>query len=115
MGKGAETTIKNVIHCTILDITFVFLFWVVQYNTFAYSSVHGPRWFADSWDTMEHSELPLMQSLIKAQEPSGWMMWPVQAQRHHWTDASSVDGASTTVGIVKMQEWCARVNRLCVL
>ena len=56
-----------------------------------------------------------MLSLVKAQEPSGWTMWPVQAQSHPWIDASSVDGASKTVGIVKMQEWCARVNRLCVL
>ena len=36
---------------------------VVQYNTCAYSSVHRPRWCADSWDTMEQSELPQMQSL----------------------------------------------------
>ena len=66
--------------------------------------MHGPRWCADSWDTMEQSELPPMQSLPKAQEPSGWMMWPVMVQSHPWTDVPSVDGASTTVDIVKMQE-----------
>ena len=60
---------------------------------------------------MGPSELPPTQSLVKAQEPSGWMMWPVLVQRHHWADASSVDGASTTVGMVKMQEWCAKVGR----
>ena len=71
------------------------------------SSVHGPRWHADSWDTMEQSELPPMQSLAKAQEPSGWMMWPVMAQSHSWTGVYLMDGESTTVDIVKMQEWCA--------
>ena len=45
-----------------------------------------------------------MQSLAKAQEPSGWIMWPVLAQSHPWTNVPSMDGASTTVGIVKMQE-----------
>ena len=53
-----------------------------------------------------------MQSLVKAQEPSGWMMWPVLAQSHPWTDVPSVDGASTTVCMVKMQEWCAMVGRI---
>ena len=72
-------------------------------------SVHGFRWCADSWDTMEQSELPLMQSLAKAQEPSGWIMWLVLVQSHPWTDVPSMDGASTTVDIVKMQEWCAKV------
>ena len=52
-----------------------------------------------------------MLSLAKAVEPSGWMMWPVMAQSHPWTDVPSVDGASTTVGMVKMQEWCATVGR----
>ena len=50
-----------------------------------------------------------MQSLAKAQEPSGWMMWFVLVQSHPWTDVPSVDGAPTTVDIVKMQEWCAKV------
>ena len=53
-----------------------------------------------------------MQSLAKAQEPSGWMMWPVMVQSHPWTDVPSGDGASTTVGMVKMLEWCATVGRL---
>ena len=52
-----------------------------------------------------------MQSLAKAQEPSGWMMWPVMVQSRPWTDVPSVDGAPTTVDIVKMQEWCAKVGR----
>ena len=52
-----------------------------------------------------------MQSLAKAQEPSGWMMWPVLVQSHPWTDVPSGDGASTTVGMVKMLEWCAMVGR----
>ena len=52
-----------------------------------------------------------MQSLVKAQERSGWMMWSVLAQSHPWTDVPSVDGASTTVGMVKMQELCATVGR----
>ena len=81
--------------------------WHSTENT--YSSVYGPRWCADSWDTMEQSELPPMQSLVKAQEPSGWMMWRVLAQSHPWTDAPSVDGTSTTVCMTKMQEWCAKV------
>ena len=55
-----------------------------------------------------------MQSLVKAQEPSGWMMWPVMVQSHPWTDVPSVDGAPTTVCIVKMQEWCAKVGRFIV-
>ena len=55
-----------------------------------------------------------MQSLVKAQEPSGWMMWPVMVQSHPWTDVPSVDGASTTVDMVKMQEWCAKVSRFIV-
>ena len=84
---------------------------MVQYNTCAYSSVHGPRWCADSWDTMEQSELPPMQSLAKGQEPFGWIMCSVLAQSHPWTDVPSMDGASTTVCIVKMQEWCAEVGR----
>ena len=46
------------------------------------SSVHGPRWCADSWDTMEQSELPPMQSLAKGQEPFGWIMCSVLAQSH---------------------------------
>ena len=45
-----------------------------------------------------------MQSLAKAMEPSGWMMWPVLAQRHSWTGVPSMDGASTAVFMVKMQE-----------
>ena len=32
------------------------------------------RWCADSWDIVEQLELPPMQSLVKAMEPSGWMM-----------------------------------------
>ena len=79
-------------------------------------SVHGPRWCADSWDTMGPSELPPMQSLARAMEPSGWIMWTALAQSHPWTDVHSMDGAMRTVGIVKMQEWCAKkVNKLCVL
>ena len=70
----------------------------------AYSSVHGPRWCADSWDSVEQSEAPLMQSLAKVMEPSGWMMWPVLDQSLPWTDVLSEDGASTTAIIVKMQE-----------
>ena len=50
-----------------------------------------------------------MQSLAKAQEPSGWMMWPVLEQSHPCTNVPSMDGATTTVGITKMQEWCAKV------
>ena len=50
-----------------------------------------------------------MLNLAKAQEPSGWMMWPVLVQRHSWTGVPSMDGASTTVVMVKMQEWCAKV------
>ena len=38
-------------------------------------------------------------------------MWPVMAQSHPWTNVPSVDGASSTVGIIKMQEWCAKVGR----
>ena len=38
------------------------------------------------------------------------MVWPVLAQSYHWTDAPSMDGASTTVGILEMQEWCAKVG-----
>ena len=68
------------------------------------------RWCADSWDTVEQFEPPPMQSLVKALEPSGWIMWPVLAQSHPWTDVPSVDGASTTVCIVKMQEWCVKVG-----
>ena len=52
-----------------------------------------------------------MQSLAKAVEPSGWMMWPVLAQSHSWTIVPSLDGATTTVGMQKMQEWCAKVGR----
>ena len=37
-------------------------------------------------------------------------MWPVLAQSHPWTNVPSVDGASTTVHILKMQEWCAKVR-----
>ena len=50
-----------------------------------------------------------MQSLGKAMEPSGWMMWLVMAQSHSWTGVYLMDGESTTVDIVKMQEWCAKV------
>ena len=32
------------------------------------------RLCADSWDIMEQLELPPMQSLVMAMEPSGWMM-----------------------------------------
>ena len=48
-------------------------------------------------------------------------MWPVMAQSHPWTNVPSVDGASTTVGIIKMQEWCVKVkgsvymNLVCIL
>ena len=42
---------------------------LVQYKICAYSSVHEPRWCADSWDTMELSGLPPMESLTKAPEP----------------------------------------------
>ena len=38
-------------------------------------------------------------------------MWPVMAQSHPWTNVPSVDGAPTTVGIIKMQESCAKVGR----
>ena len=37
-------------------------------------------------------------------------MWPVMAQSHPWTNVPSVDGAPTTVGIMKMQEWCVKVK-----
>ena len=37
-------------------------------------------------------------------------MWPVMAQSHPWTNVPSVVGASTTVGIMKMQEWCVKVK-----
>ena len=40
-------------------------------------------------------------------------MWAVMAQSHPWTNVTSMDGAFTTVGIVKMQEWCAEVE-LCM-
>ena len=50
-----------------------------------------------------------MQSLAEAMEPYGWMMWHALAQSHHWIYVSSVDGASTTVVMVKMQEWCVKV------
>ena len=33
------------------------------------------------------------------------------AQSHPWTNVPSVDGASSTVGIIKMQELCAKVGR----
>ena len=55
-----------------------------------------------------------MQSLAKAQEPSGWIMWPVMVQSHPWIDVLLMDGTSTTVCIVKMQEWCAKVGRFIV-
>ena len=42
--------------------------------------VHDSRWCADNWDTMELSEPPPLQSLAKAQDLSGWIMWPVLAQ-----------------------------------
>ena len=69
---------------------------------------------------MEQPDLSLMHFLAKAMEPSGWMMWPVLAQSHPWTNVSSVDGASTIVGIMKMQESCAKVGmcvctKMCVL
>ena len=51
-----------------------------------------------------------MQSLAKAVERSGWMMWPVMAQSHSWTGVPSTDGESTIVDIVQMQEWCAKVD-----
>ena len=38
-------------------------------------------------------------------------MCPVLAQSHPWTNVPSVDGASNTVGIFMMQEWCAKVGR----
>ena len=34
------------------------------------------------------------------------------AQSHHWTNVPSMDGASVTVGMVKMQEWCAKVVKV---
>ena len=40
-------------------------------------------------------------------------MWAVLAQSHPWTNVTSMDGAFTTVGIVKMQEWCAEVSCVC--
>ena len=46
----------------------------ILYIIHTYSSVHGPRWCADSWDTMEHSERLPMQSLVKVQGSSGWIM-----------------------------------------
>ena len=52
-----------------------------------------------------------MQSLAKAMEPSGWMMCSVLAQSHPWTNVPSMDGASITVGIMKMREWCVEVGR----
>ena len=56
-----------------------------------------------------------MLSLAKVQEPSGWMMWPVLAQSHPWTDVTLMDGTtSTAVGIGTMQEWCAEVYSRCV-
>ena len=51
-----------------------------------------------------------MQSLAKGQEPSGWIMCSVLAQSHPWTNVPSMDGASITVCIMKMQEWCAEVG-----
>ena len=55
-----------------------------------------------------------MQSLARAQEPSGWIMWHVMVQSHPWMYAHSMDGAFMTVCIVKMQEWFAKVGRCCV-
>ena len=65
MVEATETTFKTlcVLHSTRNSFNW--------YYTCPYSSVHGTRWCADSWDTMEQSELPPMQSLAKAQEPSG--------------------------------------------
>ena len=95
-----------------MDIQGIAYFgWVVQYNTCEYSSVHGPRWCADSWDSMEQPDHLARHSLAKARDPSGWIMLPVLAQSHPWIDVPSMDGASTTVRIVKMQEWCAKVGR----
>eukprot|EP00731_Ephydatia_muelleri_P006318 Em0003g566a len=67
-------------------------------------------WCADSWDTMEQQDLSTMQCLAKALELSGWIMWPVLVQSHLLTNVSSVVGASTTVGIIKMQESCAKIR-----
>ena len=38
-------------------------------------------------------------------------MYHVLAQSHPWINAPSMDGASTTVCIVEMQEWHAKVQR----
>ena len=59
---------------------------------------------------MEQPDLSTMQCLAKALELSGWIMWPVLVQSHLLTNVPSVDGASTTVGIIKMQESCAKVH-----
>ena len=72
-------------------------------------TLHGHRWCADSWDTVEQSELPPMRSLAKAMEPSGLMVQHAVAQNYPWTYVPSMDGASTTVFMKKMQEWCAKV------
>ena len=102
-GKGSRIQYKELCNPSLVR--------VVQYNTCAYSSVHGPRWCADSWDTTEQPYLSQMQCLAKARDLSGWIMSSVLAQSHLWTNVPSMDGASMTVGIIKMQEWCAKVGR----
>ena len=72
MDEGAgriKSKVSNWMDCTIQKLdSFVCL---VRYNTCAYSSVLGPRWCADSWDTMEQADFSQMHFLAKALDPSG--------------------------------------------
>eukprot|EP00731_Ephydatia_muelleri_P011000 Em0005g1586a len=68
-----------------------------------------PLWCADSWDSMEQPDHLARHSLAKAQG-SIWMdnVACVGSESSLGSDVPSMDGASTTVRIVKMQEWCAK-------
>ena len=69
-GEVAETTIRNVY--ALYNTRKMF---ELYSTTHVYVlSVHGPRWYADSLDTVVQSELLPMQSLAVAMEPSGWIM-----------------------------------------